>query len=160
MSLPFSSALVALQRRVPGADGGDEQAEAEQGTGSFRSVQLDMGDSRLQQQVVAFNEAHRWLCVPPLPAGVHGLQEGEGQDADVPQEPAPTGVQLLERARAAGGAQHLWAQVLPAQGEEQSEPCLCMCVCTRNGMNRIKFKTIIPLPHTFCNNRIVPTLLL
>lgn len=36
--LPVSSAPVALQRRIPGADRGDEQAEAEQGTDSFRSL--------------------------------------------------------------------------------------------------------------------------
>lgn len=38
--LPLSSALVALQRWIPGANRGDEQAEAEQGTDLFRSFTL------------------------------------------------------------------------------------------------------------------------
>lgn len=59
------------------------------------------------------------VCVCVL-AGFHGLQETARQDADVTQESAPAGVQLLERAGASRGAQHLWAPLLPAQGEEHT----------------------------------------
>lgn len=57
--IPLSSAPVALQRRIPGADGGDEQAEAEQGTDCCRSLLLFYLS---QQHVVAFPKGRRWLC--------------------------------------------------------------------------------------------------
>lgn len=109
--LPLSSASVALQRWIPSTNRGDEQAEAEQGTDFFRSLSLFA--------------CHRWqglaLIQPDtgfvVLAGVHGLQEGKRQDANVSQEPTPAGVQFLERACSTRGAQHLRAQVLPAQGE-------------------------------------------
>lgn len=50
-------------------------------------------------------------------AGLPGVQEGEGEDAAVPQEPAAAGVQLLERAGAQRRTQHLRAALLPAESE-------------------------------------------
>lgn len=106
------SPSVALQGWISSSNRGDEQAQTKPGNRSRRS---DPGPVTWSCQL-------RWsaLIAACLLAGFYGLQETARQDADVTQESAPAGVQLLERAGASRGAQHLWAPLLPAQGEEHT----------------------------------------
>lgn len=105
----ISSPSVALQGRISSSNRGDEQAQTKPGNLSQSS---DPGAATWRCQLRL-----SVLIAVRLLAGIHGLQERARQDADVTQKSAPAGVQLLERARASRGAQHLRAPVLPAQGE-------------------------------------------